>query len=156
MKNRFKSLIVNTILLFSMLPLAHADNSNTKKIQVVLKSYEQVLNNSDVAGVVKLYTTDGVFMAPHHPSAVGIRAIEGAYKSVFKAIDLDVRFDIVEVETLGDDWAFVRTNSAGSIKFNASGKKNDKSYHQELFLMKKTANGDWKIARYAFSSTNPR
>ena len=27
--------------------------------------------------------------------------------------------------------------------------------NQELFVLQKMADGDWKIARYAFSTTNP-
>lgn len=45
----------------------------------MVKSYEQVLNASDVASI---YTKDGVFTAQHNPSAVGIFAIKAAYQSV--------------------------------------------------------------------------
>lgn len=155
MKNRLIQILTAAILVFELLPGAHAANSDQENIQALLKAYEQVLNSSEVAGVLKLYTQDGVFMAQHNPSAVGINAIEAAYEAVFKAIDLDVKFDIVEIEVVADDWAFARTNSTGTTTINATGDKIAEG-NQELFVLQKTDDGEWKIARYGFSTTNPR
>ncbi len=93
-------------------------------------------------------------MAQHNPSAVGIQQVEAAYSGAFQAIDLNVEFDIVEVELIDDDWAFARTNSSGTTTINATGDKIPEG-NQELFVLQKI-DGDWKIARYAFSTTNPR
>jgi len=123
-------------------------------VRTLLKNYERVLNGSDVPGVLKLYAQDGVFMAQHNPSAVGIDQVEAAYKAVFRAINLNVKFDIVEVEIVAPNWAFARTNSSGTTTINATGEKVSEG-NQELFVLQKLA-GDWKIARYAFSTTNPR
>ena len=94
-------------------------------------------------------------MAQHNPSAVGIDAIKVAYENVFKTIDLNVAFDIVEIEVIADNWAFARTNSAGTTTINATGDKIAEG-NQELFVLQKTDDGEWKIARYGFSTTNPR
>jgi uncharacterized protein (TIGR02246 family) len=123
------------------------------QIEAVLKGYERVLNASDVEGVVKLYTEDGVFMAQHNPSAVGVQQVEAAYTAVFQAIDLNVEFDIIEIEVIADDWAFARTNSAGTTTILATGDKIAER-DQELFVLQKI-DGNWKIARYSFSTTNP-
>jgi ketosteroid isomerase-like protein len=55
---------------------------------------------------------------------------------------------------MAPDWAFVRTNSTGTMKINATGMTSDEA-NQELFILRKNAGGEWKIARYSFSSTNP-
>ncbi len=94
-------------------------------------------------------------MSPNNPSAVGIHQVEAAYTGAFQAIDLNVEFDVVEVEVISDDWAFARTNSTGTITINATGDKFAEG-NQELFVFQKTDDGDWKIARYSFSTTNPR
>ncbi len=154
MKNQLIQTIAAAALIVGSLSGAHAAESDQENIHAVLKAYEQVLNASDVAGVLKLYTKDGVFMAQHNPSAVGIQQVEAAYTGAFQAIDLNVEFDIVEVEVIADDWAFARTNSSGTTTINATGDKVAES-NQELFIMQKI-DGDWKIARYAFSTTNPR
>ena len=153
MKNQLIQTIVAAALMLGSLSGAHAADLDKAQIEAVLKAYERVLNASDVDSVVKLYTEDGVFMAQHNPSAVGIRQVEAAYTAVFQAIDLNVEFDIVEVEVIADDWAFARTNSSGTTTINATGDKLAEG-NQELFVLQKI-DGDWKIARYGFSTTNP-
>ena len=154
MKNQLIQTIAVAALILSSQSGAHATDLDKAQIEAVLKSYERVLNASDVDGVVRLYTEDGVFMAQHNPSAVGIQQVEAAYTAVFQAIDLNVEFDIVEVEVIADDWAFARTNSSGTTSINATGDEVAEG-NQELFVLRKIG-GDWKIARYAFSTTNPR
>ena len=123
-------------------------------IRSVMSSYEGALNASDTAGVMPLYTEDGVFMPPNNQSAVGKAAVRTAYDAVFKAITLKVKFTIAELVMLSPEWAFVRTNSAGSNKINATGVVSPEG-NQELFIFNKGADGKWRIARYSFSSTNP-
>ncbi len=154
MQYKLKQTIAVAALILGSFAGAHAADLDKTQIEAVLKTYERVLNASDVNGVVKLYSRDGVFMAQHNPSAVGIEQVEAAYTAVFQAIDLNVEFDIVEVKVIADDWAFARTNSSGTTTINATGDKVPEG-NQELFLMQKI-NGDWKIARYGFSTTNPR
>ncbi len=154
MKNRLLQTLTVATLILGSLSGAHATDSNKAQIEAVLKNYERVLNASDVGGVVKLYAEDGVFMAQHNLSAVGIKQVEAAYTAAFQAIDLNVEFDIVEIEVIADDWAFARTNSSGTTTINATGDTIAEG-NQELFLMQKI-DGEWKIARYGFSTTNPR
>jgi len=154
MQFKLKQTIAVAVLMLGSLSGAHAADLDKAQIEAVLKTYESVLNAGDVDGVMKLYTKDGVFMAQHNPSAVGIEQVEAAYTAVFKVIDLNVEFDIVEVEVIADDWAFARTNSSGTTTINATGDKVAEG-NQELFIMQKI-DGDWKIARYGFSTTNSR
>ena len=127
-------------------------NTDRDRIVAVLKNYERVLNASDVPGVLKLYAPNSVFMPQYSPSQVGTPAIRRAYTNAFKTIDIDVKFEIVEVRVLGNGWAFVRTNSIGTVKILATGALKH-GRNQELFVLQKQKNGAWKIARYAFSST---
>jgi uncharacterized protein (TIGR02246 family) len=85
-----------------------------------LANYEAALNASDVDAVMELYASDGVFMPQHSPSSVGSAAVRRAYEAVFHTITLRVTFDIVEVRQIAPDWAFARTNSAGTVRVNAS------------------------------------
>jgi uncharacterized protein (TIGR02246 family) len=128
-------------------------NTDEQAVASVLKTYERALNASDTAAVMKLYEPDGVFMAQNSPSSVGADAIRRAYDAVFAAIRLSVEFHIAEVRQLASDWAFARTNSAGRVTVHATGESAPEG-NQELFLFQKVG-GDWKIARYCFSTTNP-
>jgi uncharacterized protein (TIGR02246 family) len=123
-------------------------------IRNVMSSYEAALNASNTAAVMPLYTEDGVFMAPNFQSAIGKAALRKAYDTVFKAITLKVKFTIDEVVVMSPQWAFVRTNSAGTQKINATGAASPEG-NQELFIFKKGDDGMWRIARYSFSTTNP-
>ena len=154
MRNQLIQAMAAATLVFCSMSAALAADSDKENIHAVLKTYEQALNARDVAGVLKLYTQDGVFMAQHNPSAVGIHQVEAAYTGAFQAIDLNVEFDIVEIEVVSDDFAFARTNSSGTTTINATGDKVAEG-NQELFVLQKI-DGNWKIARYAFSTTNPR
>jgi hypothetical protein len=60
-------------------------------------------------------------MTQHNPSAVGIRQVEAAYTAVFRAIDLNVAFDIIEIEVMTDAWGSARTNSSGTNTINGTG-----------------------------------
>jgi uncharacterized protein (TIGR02246 family) len=154
MKTNFLTALTGTLaLLLSLNAAAQAVDSDADQVRALLKSYEQVLNASDVDGVLELYTDDGVFMAQHNPSAVGIDQVEAAYTAVFDAINLNVTFDIVEVEVIAPTWAFARTNSSGTTTINATGDEVSEG-NQELFVLQRV-DGDWKIARYGFSTTNP-
>ena len=120
----------------------------------VMSSYESALNASNTEAAMPLYAEDGVFMAPNNQSAVGKASVRKAYVAVFKAITLKVKFTIVELVVMSPQWAFVRTNSTGTQKINATG-ATSREANQELFILKKGDDGQWRIARYSFSTTNP-
>jgi uncharacterized protein (TIGR02246 family) len=128
-------------------------NANENAVDTVLNQYEAALNASDTGAVMRLYAEDGVFMPQNFPSSVGATAVEHAYETVFAAIQLSVKFDVQEIRQLSDDWVMARTHSRGTVKVHATGDSRAEA-NQELFLFQKER-GAWKIARYAFSTTNP-
>ena len=128
-------------------------NENEEAIAAVLANYQDALNQSDTGAVMNLYASDGVFMPQHSPSSVGADAIRKAYDAVFNAITLDVDFKVAEIRQIVPDWAFARTNSAGTVKVKATGEGGPEA-NQELFVFQRI-DGTWKIARYCFSTTNP-
>ena len=129
-------------------------NANERAVADVLAKYQDALNDSDTNAVMRLYADDGVFMPPYSRSAVGAAAVRDAYDAVFKAIKLSVKFSLAEVVEMAPNWVFARTNSAGTVTIHATGAKSAEA-NQELFIFRKATDGNWKIARYSFSSTNP-
>jgi uncharacterized protein (TIGR02246 family) len=127
--------------------------NNKKAIEAVLQGYREALNASSTEQVMKLYADDGIFMPQHFPTIIGSDAIRGAYNQIFSTITLTVDFNIAEVVETGSDWAFARTTSAGKTKDHASGNVSAEA-NQELFVPQKV-DGEWKIARYCFCTTNP-
>jgi uncharacterized protein (TIGR02246 family) len=128
---------------------------NEQAVADVLAAYSAALNSSDTNDVMSLYTDDGVFMPPYSQSAVGREAVRQAYDDVFAAIQLTVKFNVAEIVEMSPNWVFARTNSAGTTLTHATGKTSAEG-NQELFIFRKDRDGKFRIARYSFSSTNPR
>ena len=127
--------------------------SDEQAVANVLSKYQDALNHSDTEAAIQLYASDGVFMPQHSPSSVGKDAVRLAYEQVFDAITLRVAFAIAEIKQLAPDWVLARTNSSGTTTVHATGDGGAEA-NQELFLFQKI-DGEWKIARYCFSTTNP-
>lgn len=153
MKNIVKAslAVAGSVALFTGTAVAGQD-SEQAKIKTVLQTYESALNASDTNKVMSVYARNSVFMPQNRPTQVGAKAIRNAYTGIFKAINLDIKFKLAEIRTIGSDWAFARSNSTGEITINATGKKKQAA-SQELFVLHKNADGNWKIARYSFSTT---
>jgi uncharacterized protein (TIGR02246 family) len=122
-------------------------------VREVMAAYNAALNGGETAAVLLLYADDGVFMPPYSQSAVGIDAVRKAYDAVFDELKFDVKFNIAELVVMAPTWAYVRTNSAGTTNHHSTGKTTGEA-NQELFIFKKGAAGEWRIARYSFSPTD--
>ena len=70
-----------------------------------------------------------------------------------KRIALDVKFEIKEIVVASDEYAFASTTSAG-IQKDLDTRTTSKEGNHELFVIVKV-DGEWKLARYCFSTTNP-
>jgi uncharacterized protein (TIGR02246 family) len=130
-------------------------STTTESITALLAEYNDALNASSTDVVMSLYTKDGVFMPPYSFSAIGSDAVREAYDAVFAALRLTVKFNIAEIVEISPEWAFARTNSAGTTLNHATGKTSVEG-NQELFIFKKNSGGKFKIARYSFSTTKPQ
>ena len=131
-----------------------ATGSEERAIRAVMASYNDALNNGSTDAALALYAEDGVFMPPYSQSAVGKEAVRRAYEKVFQELKFDVRFTIAELVVMAPEWAFVRTNSAGTTGHASTGRTTAEA-NQELFIFRKDGSGKWRIARYSFSPTNP-
>ena len=118
----------------------------------VLTKYFAALDASDASAMLELYSDDGVFLQLFRPTAVGKAAVKRAYDQLFKNEKMDVTFKIAEVLQIAPDWAIARTSTEGPALIKATGvKMNDPT--QELFVLKKAGDGEWRIARFSFSPT---
>jgi uncharacterized protein (TIGR02246 family) len=123
------------------------------KIEILIEKYERALNANDIDTILDLYGREPVFMPQHAPAMIGREAVRAAYKNVFDTIKLEIAFSIHEVEVLGDV-AWARTSSAGRTRILAADVE-VKEGNNELFVFRKE-DGEWKIHRYLFATTQPR
>ncbi|GLE64548.1 TPA: nuclear transport factor 2 family protein [Pseudomonas aeruginosa] len=121
--------------------------------QSILQSYETALNANDIDAILDLYGEAPVFMPQHAPALVGREAVRAGYQQVFASIKLQIRFDIHEVEVIGD-WAWARTSSAGRTRLLAEDVEIAEG-NNELFVFRRE-HGHWKIHRYLFATNQPR
>lgn len=130
-----------------------AEVDDKAAIAEVMTAYSRALNASSIDDCLALYADDGVFMAPYSQSAVGRAEVRQAYEHVFRTITLHVQFTVAEIVEMSPRWAFVRTNSVGTNRVNATGATSAEG-NQELFIFGKGDDGKWRIERYSFSPTN--
>ncbi len=135
---------------------AEEDQTITAKerqaIVATLLQYEKALNESNVEGVLELFTPDGVVMPSGAPSAISTKEISTAYEYVFATIKLDIKFTIDEIVQSGN-YAFARTTSRGQVTILAEGVTTAEE-NREFFVLQKH-DGAWKISRYMFNKMSP-
>ncbi|TMU28557.1 SgcJ/EcaC family oxidoreductase [Halomonas sp. ATBC28] len=129
-------------------------NEELAAIEAAAVAYLTAFNSADITGVVATYTDDGVLMGPGLPAAVGKTELDVVYRRVFEAVSFDMEYEIKEVEQVSSDWAFVRSATEGIETDKTTGAAVAAAY-QELFLLCKSANGSWQIARYCTSKISP-
>lgn len=122
-------------------------------IKELIKSYEVALNSNDIEKILSLYGSEPVFMAQHAPALVGLDAVRAGYRQVFDSLQLNIAFEIHEIEETGD-WAWARTSSAGRTRILAAGVEVTEG-NNELFVFRRES-GEWRIHRYLFSTNQPR
>lgn len=128
-------------------------SSDNEQITALLHRYGAVLASHSRPDLLSIYTSDGVLMAPGFQPAVGTEALQASYERIFSTIKLEIEFSIDEIVVMGDDWAFARTTATGTKYWLKKGTQ-EEHWNQELFVLKKI-DGEWKIARYCFSSMRP-
>jgi ketosteroid isomerase-like protein len=131
----------------------HPEVSDHEAITALLHAYGSVLASRCLSDLLSIYTSDGVLMALDFQPAVGSEALENSYERIFSTIRLEIEFSIDEIEMMDSEWAFAGTTAEGR-KFWLQKGTDEKHHNQEMFVCQKV-NGEWKIARYCFSSMKP-
>lgn len=150
------ALVLATLIPLSSLAAKPAPEAAVKAaITAQLNRYETALNASDVDGVMTLYADDAVFMPQGNPPVQGRDAVRATYRGIFDAIKLKVRFTIDEIRPLSKDWAFARTRSNGTVQPLGVDAPASAEANQEIFLLHRGGDGQWRFARYIFSTTTP-
>lgn len=123
------------------------------QITTLLHAYAKVLSTHSIPDLLSLYTPDGVIMAPGFPPAVGSDALKASYERIFSTIKLEIEFSIDEIVVMDGEWAFARTTAEGT-KFWLEMDTQEVHRNQEIFILRRCG-GEWRIARYIFSSMKP-
>lgn len=156
-RRTFAATVTGLALMASLPSVSMAQGqTDTAPIRQTLQRYEQALNRSDTAAIVALYTPDGVQMAPDAPAAVGREGVRAAYDATFKAIALNLRFTVDDIQLVGKDAAVLRSHSTGTLKVQGADAAAVPANFKELFVLRQQADGQWKFSHYSFSATPAR
>jgi uncharacterized protein (TIGR02246 family) len=119
-------------------------------IEATIFGYFQALNEANIDAIVDLYSKDPVMLPFLQPAVLGIDAVRANYESTFQLIRFEVQPTIQEVVEMSPEWAYVRTDTSGTFTPTRTGEGAQTAFH-ELFLLRKTGDERWQIARYSFS-----
>ena len=125
-----------------------------REIANLISAYQTALNNHDTKAIMSVYGGDPVFMPQNSVAVVGRDSVKASYERILATIKLKVTFTIHEIVRLGEDLAYGRTTSEGQQEILATGAQS-KEANNELFIFRKEEEGQWKIHRYLFATSNP-
>lgn len=119
-------------------------------IEATVLAYFQALNEANINAVLELYAKDPVMLPFLQPAVVGLEAVRANYEGTFQVIRFKMKTTIQELVEMSPEWAYVRTDTSGIFTPTKTGQGAPAAFH-ELFLLRNTGDGHWRIARYSFS-----
>ena len=129
-----------------------SDRLEAADIEAAISRYFIALNRGDIGAIMNNYTNDRVLLPFLQPTIVGTEAVLQNYEDTFRQVRFQMHTTIQELVRMSPEWAYVRTDSAGLFTPTKTAKSVAATFH-ELFLLRKSDDGTWRIARYSFSPT---
>jgi uncharacterized protein (TIGR02246 family) len=135
---------------------------NSKKVDVeadiaaindLYKQATLACSNGDVELYLSLFTEDAVAMATEVPALIGKEQLRPAIEGLFGMFDLKLPYTMDKVEVPGD-WAFARSSFQYSMTLKEGGKTTTRA-GKELDILKRQADGSWKIYIESWSYDAP-
>jgi uncharacterized protein (TIGR02246 family) len=139
------------VLLIACSPVEQqSDQSADAAVNEIWQRYSASLNSGDLDAWLALWTQEGVQLPPGEPAVIGKDQIRARNKAVLDRFTFDMGITNEEVGSAGD-WAFAR----GTYKATLTPKAGGELVHVDgkyMTILKKQADGSWKIHRDIFNS----
>ena len=123
-------------------------------IEATIFAYFRALSDANIKAILDLYSEDPVMLPFLQPAVVGLDAVRANYEGTFQLIRFEVQTTIQELVEMSPEWAYVRTDTSGIFTPTRTREGAPSAFH-ELFLLRKTGDQHWQIARYSFSPAGP-
>jgi len=138
--------------------LAGAQSTATDEaaIRQIWSSYASFVQDGDAAGWLSQYDAEGIQLRPDAPARTRQELdaqVPGAFKARFDANDTKMTINPLEI-VINGPWAYSRGTYTQDLTARTSGK----AMHVDgkfLTILKKQADGSWKIFRDCFNSNVP-
>lgn len=128
-------------------------SEDEKAIAQVFDEYSGGLNAGDVDRWMSIWDDDGIQMPPHDPVFSGLEQIRKRNTQYFEIYHWSMTMDIKEIQVVGD-WAYGRGFYTATLTPKVPG---DEVFIDGKFLtiLKRQADGSWKIYRDCFNDNVP-
>jgi len=111
-------------------------------------------STGDAELYLSIFTKDAVVLAPGSPAVNGEKELRPIIEGLFGMFDLELPYTVDEVVVPGD-WAFARSSFQYSMTPKDSG-ETTKLIGKELDILKRQADGSWKIYIQSWSFDVPK
>jgi uncharacterized protein (TIGR02246 family) len=111
------------------------------------------VNASDVAGILAVWSADGVLMPPHHPSVHGRAEIKRYFNQLFQRRRFKFSFTSSLIEIFGET-AFERVEYDASV-WPTDGGPEVRDVGKGLHVYRRERRGSWKLVADIWNSDKP-
>jgi uncharacterized protein (TIGR02246 family) len=136
----------------------HQANDDETAVARTTAALLDAVNASDLAGVLAVWSDDGVLMPPHHPSVRGRVEIERYFRQLFERTRLTFSFTASQIH-VSENVAFERVEYAASAR-PVQGGAEIQDVGKGLHVYRRQSSGSWRLAMDIWNSdirarTNP-
>lgn len=125
---------------------AQTTDADANAINGVREDLRRLTRDADVAGAMRLFTEDAMYLRPGQPADSGRDAIRRHWQEGVDAMVVDIDWRADEIEVSGD-LAFLR----GSLTFRGTPRGGGNQVVNEqryIWILRRHAQEGWQIARY--------
>ena len=126
-------------------------DDDVKAIKKLGEEFFAGVNTGDLDRRISAMAPDAIIMPPDRPSLVGKEEIRRASRNYSTTYEEKCSLIYDEVETAGN-WGFARATVIGTRTSKSGGRVEQLSL-QNLWILKRQADGRWKFWRIMFNST---
>jgi uncharacterized protein (TIGR02246 family) len=123
-------------------------------INALRDQFGAAYNSGDAAAVANLYSEDGVALPAHQPAIEGRAAIQQWLQGFFAENTAKLVITSQELQIAGD-WAYDRGMFTMTLTPKKGGGKPIEDAGKYLVILKRQADGAWKVHRDMDNSNNP-
>ncbi len=128
-------------------------NADKEAITKVGQQLRDALSNDDVDGIMACLTDDHVTMAPDVPALDDLDSLRKWHEARIKEVSIQIGSRTQELDAIGD-WAIERWSIVQKITPKAGGDP-VKQQNKGMWIWKRQAGGDWKLAYSIWNSDAP-
>ena len=126
--------------------------SDAQAIEQLFDQFTAAFNDEDLEILRSLYTDDALLIPPGQASVIGPDAIiDEMWAPTFDGFEVEAQLPIDEIQS-GGEWGFVRGTYQMQLDPRAGGDPISEE-GRYIDVVKKDANGVWKIARAIWNTT---